>query len=117
MLYQLMYSSRMRSDLSASDLERLLVKARGNNAARQVTGVLVVVEDVFVQILEGDKQVVTALARPESWGTQELHVEIETYTWDILPRAARGPGELVDGLEREYAHVLARLDGAGWKPA
>lgn len=58
-----------------------------------------------------------ALGSPERWGSDDLHVEIETYTWDILPREARGPGELVDGLEREYRHVLDRLAAAGWRPA
>jgi hypothetical protein len=64
-----------------------------------------------------DATLAEALARPELWGTDELHVEIETYTWDVLPREARGAGEMVDGLEREYAHVLARLEAAGWHPA
>lgn len=64
-----------------------------------------------------DELLRTALARPERWGTDELHLEIETYTWDILPRAARGTGELVDGLEREYAHVLALLESEGWARA
>lgn len=55
------------------------------------------------------------LARPEQWGGAELQVELETYTWDILPGAARGAGALVDGLEREYAHVLQVLSAAGWR--
>jgi sugar phosphate isomerase/epimerase len=57
------------------------------------------------------------IAAPELWPSDELHVEIETYTWDVLPREARGAGELVDGLEREYRHVLAALAAAGWLPA
>ncbi len=56
-----------------------------------------------------------ALAHPADWTGSELHVEIETYTWDVLPGAARGPGALVDGLEREYAHVLDLLARAGWR--
>lgn len=63
-----------------------------------------------------DATLAAALAHPELWGTEELHVEIETYTWDVLPREARGPGELVDGLEREYQHVIERLSSAGWRP-
>ncbi|MBI5433830.1 MAG: xylose isomerase, partial [Planctomycetes bacterium] len=55
-----------------------------------------------------------AVGSPELWGTAELHLEIETYTWSILPRAARGDGELVDGLEREYRHVLGCLGRLGW---
>lgn len=65
----------------------------------------------------GDELLRKALARSDRWGTDELHVEIETYTWDILPGAARGTGELVDGLEREYRHVLALLESEGWRAA
>jgi len=53
-----------------------------------------------------------ALADP-AWS--ELHLEIETYTWDVLPGEARGAGALVDGLEREYRHVMALLESAGWE--
>jgi hypothetical protein len=56
-----------------------------------------------------------ALADPTTWGVEELHLEIETYTWDVLPGAARGAGALVDGLEREYAHVTGLLARAGWR--
>ena len=58
-----------------------------------------------------------ALADPNAWASGELHVEIETYTWDILPAPARGPGELVDGLEREYRHVIQLLGSQGWRSA
>lgn len=58
-----------------------------------------------------------ALAEPSSWGTDELHLEIETYTWDVLPGRTRSAGELVDGLEREYRHVIGVLERAGWAPA
>jgi hypothetical protein len=64
-----------------------------------------------------DELLEAALADPSRWGTDELHLEIETYTWDVLPGSARGTGELVDGLEREYRHVFGRLTAAGWNPA
>ncbi|MGK0220346.1 MAG: hypothetical protein ACI9HE_003857 [Planctomycetota bacterium] len=63
-----------------------------------------------------DGVLTAALAAPEGWGTTDLHVEIETYTWDVIPEAARGTGALVDGLEREYRHVIERLAQAGWQP-
>jgi hypothetical protein len=63
-----------------------------------------------------DRTLAAALADPARWGTDELHVEIETYTWSVLPSVARGTGDLVDGLEREYRHVLAVLERAGWTP-
>jgi len=57
------------------------------------------------------------LANRHTWGGPHLHVELETYTWDILPGAARGAGGLVEGLAREYRPVLERLAAAGWQPA
>ena len=65
----------------------------------------------------GDALLRTVLAAPERWGTSDLHVEIETYTWDVLPGSLRGDGELLDGLEREYRHVLALLESEGWQRA
>jgi hypothetical protein len=62
---------------------------------------------------DADRMLAETLAL-ESWRPPELHVEIETYTWDILPGSARGQGSLVDGLEREYAHVIGELERAGW---
>ncbi len=64
-----------------------------------------------------DRVLALQLAAPERWPSRELHVEIETYTWDVLPREARGAGALVDGLEREYRHVLAQLAASGWRLA
>jgi hypothetical protein len=62
-----------------------------------------------------DRVLAQLLEHPEAWSTPELHVEIETYTWSILPDAVRGEGTLVDGLEREYKHVIGALKRAGWK--
>ncbi len=64
---------------------------------------------------EADATLQAALSAPERWGSMELHVEIETYTWNVLDPSLRGPGALLEGLEREYRHVLERLDHAGWK--
>ncbi len=63
---------------------------------------------------EADLALESVLEAPKDWGTDELHVEIETYTWDILPRALAGAGELIDGLEREYRHVIGVLERAGY---
>jgi hypothetical protein len=62
-----------------------------------------------------DEALACVLAQPERWQGGELHLEVETYTWSILPGLARGPGDLVDGLEREYRHVIERLARAGWR--
>ena len=61
-----------------------------------------------------DALLAAALEDPDRWGSRELHLEIETYTWDVLPGSPRGTGDLLDGLEREYAHILGLLDDHGW---
>jgi hypothetical protein len=48
------------------------------------------------------------------WHAHELHLEIETYTWSVLPGGARGGEALVAGLVREYEHVLRLLEREGW---
>ncbi len=48
------------------------------------------------------------------------HLEIETYTWDVLPEAERAAGsgsDLVDALEQEYRWVLEVLAAHGVTPA
>jgi Sensors of blue-light using FAD len=61
MPYQIFYSSQATADMSIADLEQILVDARAGNEARNVTGVLVFVDGVFLQILEGEKDTVVCL--------------------------------------------------------
>ena len=64
-----------------------------------------------------DRLVEGLLGASESWSWPELHLEIETYTWSVLPSGPGSEVALVDALEREYRHVLALLSGAGWRSA
>lgn len=67
---------------------------------------------------EADQLVQLVATDVGHWHAHELHLEIETYTWSVLPPslggAAPGSHALVDGLEREYRHVISRLERAGW---
>ena len=65
---------------------------------------------------EAEHTLRAALAAPERWGTRELHVEVETYTWNLLPEARAGSTGVLDGLARELAHVQHVLATAGWRP-
>ena len=58
MPYQIMYSSEATRPMTVSGLEEILADARTGNQARNVTGALVYVDDVFFQLIEGDKDVV-----------------------------------------------------------
>lgn len=55
-----------------------------------------------------DATLAEALANPARWGTTELHVEIETYTWDVLPDHLK-TGDIVDYVCRELEWVRGQL--------
>jgi Sensors of blue-light using FAD len=61
MTYRIIYSSQATADMSVEALEEILVDARAGNEARGITGALVYVDGVFLQILEGDKGTVLDL--------------------------------------------------------
>ena len=61
MLSQIIYSSKATRPMDSTHLERILVDARTGNDARGVSGALVYVDGVFLQILEGERAVLDAL--------------------------------------------------------
>jgi hypothetical protein len=63
LIYQVIYSSQATNPMSLSDLEEILVDARAGNEKRNITGALLYVDGVFLQILEGDKDTVLNLIR------------------------------------------------------
>jgi hypothetical protein len=65
---------------------------------------------------QGAATLAAVLADPTRWGTRDLHVEVETYTFDVLPPAWR-EGGLAASLARELEWTRARLADAGWRPA
>lgn len=60
-MLQLIYASAATIKFSTVDLQELLKRARENNQSLGVSGMLVFHEDSFLQILEGDEEVVQAL--------------------------------------------------------
>ena len=61
MTYQIIYTSESSTPMQMDELEELLEHARGSNAKRGITGALVYVDGVFLQILEGDAETVQNL--------------------------------------------------------
>ena len=61
MTYQIIYSSESATPMQIEDLEEILEHARRNNSRSGITGALVYVDGVFLQILEGDTKVVQEL--------------------------------------------------------
>ena len=61
MTYQIIYSSESATPMQTDDLEEILGQARRNNAENGITGALVYVDGVFLQILEGDSPTIQQL--------------------------------------------------------
>jgi Sensors of blue-light using FAD len=59
--YQIVYSSQASESLTPDDLEALLSSSRAANDANDITGALVYVDGIFLQFLEGDKDVLADL--------------------------------------------------------
>lgn len=61
MPYQVIYSSESATPMQTEELDEILQQARRNNAAHGITGALIYVDGVFLQILEGETVTVQAL--------------------------------------------------------
>ena len=61
MLSQIIYSSNATQSMDSNELEQILIDARIGNEARNVTGALVYVGGVFLQVLEGERVVLDEL--------------------------------------------------------
>jgi hypothetical protein len=78
MLYQLVYSSVATEAMPKSKLYKILHGARAANAIANVTGLLVFAEGKFLQVLEGQKEVVCALMQKISMDHRHNNVRVVT---------------------------------------
>ena len=58
---QLLYLSNAKPELKQAELDRILEVSRKNNPSRDITGLLVFANGVFIQVLEGPSSEVTNL--------------------------------------------------------
>ena len=77
MTYQLIYSSQAKREMSIADLEQILVDARQGNEKHNITGALVYVDGVFLQILEGEEPTVRRLM--ESIAADTRHTDLKVF--------------------------------------
>lgn len=59
-LIQLIYTSH-HNNISEKEINSLLYQSRINNAEKGITGILLRIENLFLQVLEGEKEVVLEL--------------------------------------------------------
>ena len=112
MLYQMTYSSQASQPLDAADLEQILVDARTGNEARDVTGALVYADGVFLQVLEGEREVLEDLVERIRQDTR--HSAMKVFQKSAIPERAFDVWRMAY-LTPDLAQMLrwAGLEGAG----
>lgn len=83
-VYQLLFRSRATYRPSAAQLREMLALARLHNSRKQITGLLLYSEGIFVQVLEGPENEIQELyARVQR---DSRHTEVETVSEGLLPK-------------------------------
>lgn len=106
-LIHLIYSSAATMEFGKDDLAKLLEKSRQSNGARGVTGMLLHVDGSFLQVLEGEPEVVEELFALIS--TDRRHAKISTIIREPIPRRAFTDWSM--GYAEVTTDELASLDG------
>ncbi|MEO8506214.1 MAG: BLUF domain-containing protein [Betaproteobacteria bacterium] len=74
MIRRLAYVSRPRTNLPATEIPRIIVAARANNARYGISGILVYTGTDFAQLIEGGPPAVATLW--QRIGTDDRHVDM-----------------------------------------
>ena len=82
MLVRLIYASRAASSTSPETLLPIMKTSRANNLAQGITGVLIFSDGVFLQLLEGGREAVSALYNRIS--RDERHREVVLLSYDEI---------------------------------
>ena len=110
MTYQLIYSSQATAPMSVNDLEKILVDARAGNEKRNITGALVYVDGVFLQVLEGERDTVLSLMR--SIGDDSRHSSVKIFHQAEVDRPTFGSWRMAYlSATPEQMAIWAGLDG------
>ncbi len=118
-MISLTYISSARRPMDSGELAELLVRWRANNAAADVTGLLLYANDAFIQTLEGDADPVHDVMRRIAADPRHFDVdvtldeEIETRSFPDWSMGFRhfGPGEIcVDGFTHFLDSETVRLE-------
>ncbi|MFC6223337.1 BLUF domain-containing protein [Hymenobacter artigasi] len=83
-VYQLLYRSRATYRPSEAQLREMLALARLHNSRKNITGLLLYSEGIFVQVIEGPEAEIRELyARIQC---DSRHTQVETVSEGLLPR-------------------------------
>lgn len=112
-MFQIIYSSESSTPMQLDDLEDVLEHARASNAAKGITGALVYVDGMFLQILEGNRVKVQQLIIEIYW--RDLRHEAVKV---LQERGDHCPGLLVGKWPTSAPHPaggrMGRPGFSGW---
>lgn len=106
-LQQIVYVSRVAGSMSATELRGILHLAQRGNRRRDITGLLVCTGRSFLQVLEGDAEVLTALVGsiaddPRHCGMRILHTQPITRRehgeWDMALASSLDFADEIDAI-------------------
>lgn len=106
-LISYIYNSAAATDFSQDDLLELLEWSRNSNAARDITGILLFVDQCFFQVLEGPLEAVEALA--DNIRSDNRHTNMTTIIRE--PVARRSFSAWTMGFAHISAEELGDIDG------
>lgn len=128
MIYQTAYFSSASASMTENDVAVILADAQVKNKILGVTGMLLLMDQVFFQVLEGDKDVVEALIariekNPLHGGLIRVHsaereerlfpswsMGFEKFVYGVTPGTASGemPFDMSELAASQSIHVLAK---------
>jgi hypothetical protein len=86
MLKQLVYLSKVVGDISDADIDNILAASRRNNPALGITGLLVVKDRTFIQVLEGEGEAVHDLF--QRLQEDPRHKDVSLISWEQIEQRA-----------------------------
>ena len=76
MVFQITYSSVAKPEISITEIEEIITQSKRYNSAHDITGCLIYNNGYFLQILEGEKQLVMPLIKTISLDDRHDHFTI-----------------------------------------
>lgn len=115
-LTRLIYFSE-RNPETDFDVEKLLEKARGNNTRRQVTGGLWFNGDIFIQVLEGSRAMVSKVYNTIATDKRHRNVELVSCEPIVERQFSDWSMAYLGDLKRNRAQILQFSTGDQLDPA
>jgi hypothetical protein len=111
MPFRLIYSSEASPGLATAELEEMLAESRIRNKVHGITGVLVFVDGVFLQIVEGEKDDVLDLMQRIERDSRHHGIKV-FYEEEVQDRAFASWSMAYLSPSAEEVAKWAELDGA-----